>query len=411
MQFTSQTAPYISTYYFETKARDEDNYKSVVRIFAASIYFPCATFVVVSYLAFIYSNRISVLGTEYIKGDYKIVKESRNGKDNDKQNNKKETTDKDRNTQHGSKSENTQDNSEKEDTYRDMRNRRIMIFSISISSILLILTLFSFHVVASDRLIQYGNEVLYDDNDDYNSIGIPTPEGDGIITDNDHSYDVGKDDQCVPIVYVACSFFPTLILFAMLLLQYCLVSCIALDDVDRALGILLQASFGGFLVYLGFYFAPFMLLAFINDPIQATLIYLIGASAVFSIYLLTYYLIFPRTVWMLEGLSPDANYFVRLYTLFLADLYCTFKYRWIVFTLASGISIAYFLTIIILIVTLGNFHDFQALENLTLPIIIGLLSIFVFKPFYKYVKTSVEVNETDDEANKEADDASKVQKK
>ena len=237
--------------------------------------------------------------------------------------NEKETTDNDKNTgnkQHGSKSENTQDNSKKEDT-EDMQNRRIMIFAISVTSTLLILTLFSFHVVASVRMIQYGNEVLYDDNDDYDSIGIPTTEGEGTVTDDDHSYDVGKDDQCVPIVYVACSFFPTAILFAMLLTLYCFVTCLASQDVDHALGTLLQASLGGFLVYLGFYFAPFMLLAFINDPIQATLIYVIVASSVFSIYLLTYGLIFPRIVWILEALSTDTEVLVQFLTFVFVDFY------------------------------------------------------------------------------------------
>ena len=185
-----------------------------------------------------------------------------------------------------------------------------MIFAIIVASILLILTLFSFHVVASVRLIQYGNEVLYDDNDDYDSIGFPTTD---MVTDDDHSYDVGKDDQCVPIVYVACSFLPTVPLFAALLLEIkqCIIIGIKsliskpkqLVNVDKAIGSLLQASLGGFLVYLGFYFAPFMLLAFINYPIQATLIYVIGASCIFCVYLLTYGIIFPRIVWLLEVLS------------------------------------------------------------------------------------------------------------
>ena len=67
-----------------------------------------------------------------------------------------------------------------------------MIFAIIVASILLFLTLFSFHVMASVRLIQYGNEVLYDDNDDYDSVGFPTTD---MVTDDDHSYDVGRDDQ------------------------------------------------------------------------------------------------------------------------------------------------------------------------------------------------------------------------
>ena len=36
------------------------------------------------------------------------------------------------------------------------------------------------------------------------------------------------------------------------------------------------------------------------------------------------------------------------------------------FTFASGLSITYFLTILILILTLENLHDFQGVEPLTL---------------------------------------------
>ena len=66
---------------------------------------------------------------------------------------------------------------------------------------------------------------------------------------------------------------------------------------------------------------------------------------------------------------------------------CLFFY--LLFTLTSGFLIAYSLTILILILTLGNFHDFEAVENLTLPIIIGLLSIFVLKPSSNHVQEAV----------------------
>ena len=59
----------------------------------------------------------------------------------------------------------------------------------------------------------------------------------------------------------------------------------------------------------------------------------------------------------------------------------------LVFVTASGISVAYFLIIFLFILTLGNFYDFQAIQNLTLPLIIGLLSLFVFKPFIKYARS------------------------
>ena len=69
------------------------------------------------------------------------------------------------------------------------------------------------------------------------------------------------------------------------------------------------------------------------------------------------------------------------------------------FTQLSGISLGYFLIILIFILTLGNFHDFQAVQNLTLPIIIALLSFFVLKPIFKGIKKSVKIDTTDPEAN------------
>lgn len=66
MQFDSQTTQYISTNFVEEKSTDEEGYKSIVRIFDTIIIFPFATFLVVSYIAFTYSNRIVSYATEYI---------------------------------------------------------------------------------------------------------------------------------------------------------------------------------------------------------------------------------------------------------------------------------------------------------------------------------------------------------
>ena len=54
------------------------------------------------------------------------------------------------------------------------------------------------------------------------------------------------------------------------------------------------------------------------------------------------------------------------------------------------------MTILIFILTIGNFHDFQTVENLTLPIVIGLLSIFVFKPSRNYVHEIVKGDANND---------------
>ena len=62
------------------------------------------------------------------------------------------------------------------------------------------------------------------------------------------------------------------------------------QSVDEALGNYLQLSFGVFLVYLGFYFSIYMVLAFINDPIVTGFVYLIGILCIICAYLISYVL-------------------------------------------------------------------------------------------------------------------------
>ena len=109
---------------------------------------------------------------------------------------------------------------------------------------------------------------------------------------------------------------------------------------------------------------PYMILAFVNDPIQTAFLYMIGASFILCICLLIY------SVCSLCVIMGKVNIVTVM-----RKQYGSISY--ICFTLASGFSIAYFLTILIFILTLGNFHDFQAVENLTLPIVIGLLSMYL----------------------------------
>lgn len=138
MQFESQTLHFISPYYFEIRDKDENKYKSIVTIFGVSILLPNATFLVFVYLAFIYSDRISIYAT-------KLLRESR---ENSSGNNKHALSQLIEDKVHIS----------------DESDKRIMIFAISIASILLMLVLFAFHITASFKLIQYGNEVLYHRN-------------------------------------------------------------------------------------------------------------------------------------------------------------------------------------------------------------------------------------------------------
>ena len=160
---------------------------------------------------------------------------------------------------------------------------------------------------------------------------------DGITMENDdHTYNVGRDDQCIPIVYVATSFIPTLSLTFFSILKYVNLCCNGLEDVDESLGKFLQISLSVFLVYLGFYFMPYTILAFVNDPIQTAFLYMIGASFILCICLLIY------SVCSLCVIMGKENIVTVM-----RKQYGSISY--IFFTLASGFSIAYFLTILIFI--------------------------------------------------------------
>lgn len=345
-QFEGKTAQFISPYYYEIKARDEDHYNSIVRIFAAGIIFPCVAFIVFGYLVFFYCKwlRTTKLVTMFITNGFS-------------------------NNNNLEESNNSMNNSET----KGAKSRTSIVVSLILVSALLSLTLFAFHIIASVRFIQYGNEVLYDDNDD-------------------QGYALRNDDQCVLIVYVVCSFMPTVSL-TLFLIIVTIVLCIKSrssqvdNKTDEALGLFLHYSLGAFLVYLGFYFLPYMVFAFIHDPFQSALVYMMLSSLILSICLFAYFLISVCVVGFLFY-QKELSKWDSMSRLLTSG-----------FTFASGLSITYFLTVLILIITLGNLHDFQGMENLTLSLFIALLSLFLLKPSLVHIKSFLEKSPTNDDSS------------
>ena len=398
MLFESKSTQFISTYYFETKARDKDNYKCIVRIFAVGIIFPCATFIVFGYLVFFYSKWIAKFATKYITNgfdnkvnqeikDNKVNQEIKAGKNIPMNNSKtrlvkKEATHPFHSKKAGSIENNNFEMKNKSDfentsidlSSKDQYNKRIrIVISLILVFAFLSFALLAFHIIASVKLIQYGNEVLYDDNDD-------------------QGYALRNDDQCVLIVYVVCSFMPTVSL-TLFLIIVTIVLCIKSrssqvdNTTDEALGLYLQFSLGGFLVYLGFYFLPYMVFAFIHDPFQSALVYMMLSSLILSICLFAYFLISVCVVGFLFY-QKELSKWDSMSRLLTSG-----------FTFASGLSITYFLTVLILIITLGNLHDFQGMENLTLSLFIALLSLFLLKPSLVHIKSFLEKSPTNDDSS------------
>ena len=107
-------------------------------------------------------------------------------------------------------------------------------------------------------------------------------------------------------------------------------------------------------------FAPYMLLAFIDDPLQTSFIYLLVAIVVVCLFFFV---------------NGAVNVFVDSKSkLAIGDFFIT---CW-----AAVISIIYMLVVIIYMFTLGSFSNFQ---TLILPSLLGVLSLILLK----LVKTAI----------------------
>ena len=124
-------------------------------------------------------------------------------------------------------------------------------------------------------------------------------------------------------------------------------------------------------IYLVCYFSPFMLLAFIHDPLVTTLTYC----------MLVLFIVIP--IWPFTLLAKDfENHLV--FTLKSTRMYKT------LFMLAGiGVILSVFSIFVILInfvlsaTALGSFNDFQSLQTLLLSLLVGLVSFIIAKPVYQ----------------------------
>ena len=379
MQFDHQTTQYISTNFFEAEAKDKANYKAIRTIFALFIYYPFAAFSMVTFFAWQYSYKIAVYVTKYIMAG------------NSKLSSKEHIS-----NFFISFYENIANCcGQKNNSEKEKDKRRIRILGISIAFVLLTFALYAFQIMACVKLIRYGNEVLYQ-HDDYKS----------------PSFDSGTD-RGITIAYVVVSLYSGLLIIISSMAYHGLIiyrlyskhadktsgcadntsGCAGNTsgsagntsgsagntlgdsaketqyDGDQILGAFAQVSLGGFIGYLGFYFAPYMLLAFINDPIRTSFIYIIGALFIFCSYLLIEGFLANCKVCLTDSRKQN----------------CCSLIKKMLFAVGTATSLAYFLTIVIFLFMLGNFSDFQAVHNLTLPLIIFLIPVLVFKPLYRNI--------------------------
>ena len=141
-------------------------------------------------------------------------------------------------------------------------------------------------------------------------------------------------------------------------------------------------------IYIGCYFMPYMLLAFIHDPLLTTFTYLTLVLFTVCIYLICL------------GVCNLYNYKFKHKTLYSNNRGAEFPdyllYSCMVWAMAFSLSM--FLFVVTLILTLGAFDDFQDLKYLIPSLPLAVISLFLIRPLYKLTsnKKQEDLNRTEE---------------
>ena len=184
-------------------------------------------------------------------------------------------------------------------------------FSLIITGVLLIA-----HLYSSSEFLEYGKEVLHD------------------------------DDLYAPYMYLACSWLPVLTLFA---IAFGLLAYKKGHYVKNGIALMISVD----IIYLMCYFSPFIVLAFIHDPLVTTLMYFISLL-LFVILVWLFFKIMKAVDELLS--SQHGKLCVRLHAFMLIGLLFSTMYGSILFMI-----------FVIVAITLGSFSDFQSLQHYYFP--------------------------------------------
>ena len=234
----------------------------------------------------------------------------------------------------------------------------LYLFPISISFFFKLLLIIA-QIISIDEFVNYGNEVLHDD-------------------DLYHTY-----------IHVACSSLATVTLFAIA------IGNIVWNKHDFISRLSLFISLD--VIYIIGYFSPFMLLAFIHDPLVTTLTY----------FIVVFLVVFLICACFLLGKEMEKAVFSLHEMLY----FCLHAFK----LLGLILSIFYVMMLLVQFVSatseLGSFNDFQSLQTLLLSLLVGLVSFYVVKPTYKQVckHANLITNASDEEGSTEQEVNSNTQ--
>lgn len=220
------------------------------------------------------------------------------------------------------------------------------LIRLFLTSAVINMLLVRLHIYSAAKFISYGNEILHDEE------FLIGPSG----------------NHYLPYMHAALSYFVFTVMFV-IAIGFCIYK--------RTRNSLITTSITVNIVYTLCYFSPTMLLAFFHDPLLTIFNCIMVIAIIFSIYTLISTVLTLGLMLLsksVDKLIPKAQLHLKV-----------ILYSIIVYT--AGYSLLSVIVLVDGVISLGSFSDFKALQNdMILPLLVGLLTLFVVKPAHKYAK-------------------------
>ena len=217
-----------------------------------------------------------------------------------------------------------------------------------LTSVVLHLVLVGVHIVSLILNIEYGYKVLH--------------------YEADSEHNIHKIGDIQPFFHAGISSFLAFLIFAV-----ALPYAVYRGKKDWSWKVPLAISLSVNFIYIGFNFLPYMLMAFINDPLQTFFIYIlilfVGACA---------FMFILRSVKAIAKCCCNRNEGNSSHDCRHTFCFLSMEISLALSAILSIIAIAY-------ILTLGSFHDFQGLKSVLLPIMVAIFVMALLKPGYKRI--------------------------
>ena len=146
--------------------------------------------------------------------------------------------------------------------------------------------------------------------------------------------------------------------------------------------------------HIGCYFMPYMLLAFIHNPLQTTFVYTMELIYLPCTYAVCMFIWFAYVLCCAAYHYGFASYFTKFHYKLLACVLGSWS-----FSLSSTLFIS---MLNYAVLKMGSFNDFQGVHNLLLPLMIGIFTLFVLKPAYSYVTAKLNDDKSEEKYKTES---------